>query len=158
MPVHQPQNNANAGHENENSLPDKIFDDQPAKNGRNGRRHPKKDGDLAHHALGLGQRKHIPHNRARHHRARTGREALQGAKRNQLPHVLRQRAADRCHDEHPQPAQNHGAAAKAVRQGAVKQIHEGKPQQIGRQRELHLRGRCPQRLGNGVKRGNIGVD
>ncbi len=54
--------------------------------------------------------------------------------------------------------QHHRPAAKAVCQGAVKQVHEGEPEKVGRQRLLHLNGRGAQGRGNAGKGWQVGIN
>ena len=77
---------------------------------------------------------------------------------HQLPDALREGAACRSDGEQRNAPQHHGPAAKAVCQGAVKQVHEGEPEKVGRQRLLHLNGRGAQGRGNAGKGWQIGIN
>ena len=139
-------------------MPVEIPDDQPSRNRSNRRSHSKKDGDLAHDPLRLGQGKYVAHHGARNHNARPGGKTLQGAKKNQLSDILRQGASGGGSDKDGQPRQNHRPAAETVGQRAMEQIHEGEAEQIGRQGLLHLDGRGLQRIANGGECRDVGID
>ena len=131
LDVDGPQHNAHRSQKPEHGLPTQV-NEKPATNHRGQCGcNAKEDGDLGHHALRLSRRKNVSHNRTRHHDACAGGQTLQRAKGHQLRDVLRQRTASRGEGEDHQSPENDGAAAKAVCQGAMKQVHEGKAQQIG---------------------------
>lgn len=136
-------------HEPENGVPVEIPDDQPARN-RSNREHPKKDGDLAHNPLRLGQGENTSRTTARETTmpARWKDPARHG--KNQLPDILRQGASGGGGDKDGQPRQNHRPAAK-LSDSAMEQIHEGEAEQMSRQGLLHLDGRGLQRIANGGK-------
>ena len=142
----------------EHGMPAGVHEQKAPHQRRHGRRHAEEDGHLRHHALRLVRRVHVADDRARHHHAGTDREALQGAKEDQLPDRCGQRAAHRGQREQGDARQHHRPAAETVGQRAVEQVHRGKAEQVGRQRLLHLHRRGGERTGDAAEGRQVGVD
>ena len=154
----QKQDQTGGAHEPEDRPPSLMHLQEAPQDRGNRRGQRKPHGDLGHHALRGGPVVQVTDHGTSDDNASTASESLQEPPQGQGVHAVTAGASRRRDGEQYQVGQHHGAAAVGVRQGTVKQQHEGKCQQVQRQGLLQLQGGGIQPSLHGVKRGQVGVD
>ena len=111
-----------------------------------------------HHAGELFLRVDIAHQGVNHHACRCRRQTVEETHDDQMIDGLGQCTGNRSGRKDQRPAQNDGLASKAVRHRAIKQLAEGKAENIGAERHLCAARRNAKLRGNHRQRGQVHIN
>ena len=142
----------------ENPRPRQMRHQPAAQNRRNDRRQREQHLDARKLPLRFVAGEQVANHGPANHETGTGEAALQRAECKQCFNRLRHRATNRGKRMNANGADNHRLAANRIADGTMKQRHDGKADEIHRQRELHLHFGRRQRQLHRRKRRQIGVN